>query len=120
MTDHVILVVDDDIDVRTMLCALLSAEGYNVLGASDGVEALDCMRVVDPPALVFVDLMMPRMDGEHLIRAMKQSPELARVPIVIMSGHTVAGGAARPGASAFLKKPFELDSLLTVVHELAD
>jgi CheY-like chemotaxis protein len=116
-----ILVVDDDDDVRNMLCAVLSAEGYPVVGAADGVEALSRMRR-NPPALAVVDMMMPRMDGGELIRAMSQDAALVRVPVAIMSGQTTpvttAAGVAR--VSATLIKPFELDELLTVVHRFAD
>ncbi|HEX2462506.1 MAG TPA: response regulator, partial [Vicinamibacterales bacterium] len=62
MHSRPILVVDDDDDVRNMLCAVLAAEGYPVVSAADGVEALTRMRH-DPPALAVVDMMMPRMDG---------------------------------------------------------
>jgi CheY-like chemotaxis protein len=112
-----ILVVDDDEDVRRMLCLLLSAEGYPAAGAADGLEALHCMRRDGPPALVFVDLMMPRMDGEDLIRTMTQDPALARIPIAIMSGQPVTPAVQ---ASARLVKPVELDDVLALVHRFAD
>jgi CheY-like chemotaxis protein len=113
-------VVDDDDDVRNMLCAVLSAEGYPTVGAADGVEALSHMRR-DPPSLIVVDMMMPRMDGEELIRAMAKDASLVRIPIAIMSGQTPApaSGPIRR-VSARLTKPFELDELLTVVHRFAD
>ena len=115
-----ILVVDDDDDVRNMLCAVLSAEGYPVVGAADGVEALSQMRL-DPPALAVVDMMMPRMDGEQLIRAMGQDAALVTVPIAIMSGQTPTPTPEwPPRVSARLVKPFELDELLTLVHQFAD
>jgi two-component system response regulator MprA len=116
-----ILVVDDDDDVRNMLCAVLSAEGYPVVGAADGIEALSRMRR-NPPALAVVDMMMPRMDGEQLIRAMSQDAALVRVPVAIMSGQTTPATAVTAIArvSARLIKPFELDELLTVVHRFAD
>lgn len=121
MHNRPILVVDDDDDVRNMLCAVLAAEGYPVVGAADGVEALTSMRD-DPPALAVIDMMMPRMDGEQLIRAMSQDAALVRVPIAIMSGQTTptTPSGVLPGVSARLVKPFELDELLTLVHRFAD
>ena len=115
-----ILVVDDDDDVRNMLCAVLSAEGYPTVAAADGVEALSHMRR-NPPSLLVVDMMMPRMDGEELIRAMANDKSLVRIPIAIMSGQT-PGPTSGPirGVSARLIKPFELDELLTVVHRFVD
>jgi CheY-like chemotaxis protein len=121
MPSRPILVVDDDEDVRNMLCAVLAAEGYPVVGAADGVEALTSMRH-NPPALAVVDMMMPRMDGEQLIRAMAQDAALVRVPVAIMSGQTTPTtvSALLPRVSARLVKPFELDELLTLVHRFAD
>ena len=121
MHSRPILVVDDDDDVRNMMCAVLAAEGYPVVGAADGVEALTRMRD-DPPALAVVDMMMPRMDGEELIRAMAQDAALVRVPVAIMSGQTSPStvSALLPRVTARLVKPFELDELLTLVHRFAD
>jgi CheY-like chemotaxis protein len=121
MHSRPILVVDDDDDVRNMLCAVLAAEGYPVVGAADGIEALTSMRH-NPPALAVVDMMMPRMDGEELIRAMSQDAALVRVPVAIMSGQTTPSSvsAVLPRVTARLVKPFELDELLTLVHRFAD
>ena len=75
----------------------------------------------EPPVLIFVDLMMPRMDGNDLIRAMSADPALARVPIAIISGQLGAEAYARlPQIVARLVKPVELDDLLTVVHRVTD
>ena len=82
-----IMVVDDDDNVRTMMCVMLEAEGYSAVGARDGLDALERMRSV-APSLVFVDLMMPRMDGEHLIHSMRADAALSHIPIAIMSGQT--------------------------------
>jgi CheY-like chemotaxis protein len=121
MHSRPILVVDDDDDVRNMLCAVLAAEGYPVVSAADGVEALTRMRH-DPPALAVVDMMMPRMDGEELIRVMAEDAVLVRVPVAIMSGQTTPStvSALLPRVTARLVKPFELDELLTLVHRFAD
>jgi len=115
-----ILVVDDDEDMRTMLCLVLSAEGYRASGAANGVEALERIRSDGPPALVLIDLMMPRMNGEDLIRTMTKDPSLARIPIAVVSGQPAPRTVAEtPGVVARLVKPVELDELLTVVHQFA-
>jgi CheY-like chemotaxis protein len=73
-----------------------------------------------PPSLMLVDLMMPRMNGEDLMRAMTQDPSLARIPIAIISGQLTARPLAQiPGVIARLVKPVELDELLTVVQQFA-
>jgi CheY-like chemotaxis protein len=116
-----ILVVDDDDDVRNMLCVILSAEGYATVGAADGIEALRRIRGVDgPPALIFVDLMMPRMGGEALIRTMRRDPLLAGIPVAVLSGHSRPQGSEPTGAiDARLVKPVELDDLLAIALKFA-
>ena len=115
-----ILVVDDDEDMRTMLCIVLAAEGYRAVGAANGEEALRLLRSDGPPALMLVDLMMPRMNGEDLMRAMKQDPALAHIPIAIVSGQLTARSLAQTSrVIARLVKPVELDELLTVVQQFA-
>jgi CheY-like chemotaxis protein len=109
------MVVDDDDDVRRMLCVILEGEGYDTVGAADGIEALERMRR-DPPSLVFVDLMMPRMDGAHLIRSMNDDAVLSHIPIAIMSGQTTAPADALAKAKARLMKPVELDDVLTLAN----
>jgi chemosensory pili system protein ChpA (sensor histidine kinase/response regulator) len=100
---------------------VLSFEGFSASGAADGVEALERMRQQEPPALIFVDLMMPRMDGNDLIRTMAADPSLARVPIAIISGQlTAESHEPAPQIVARLVKPVELDDLLTVVHRVTD
>jgi CheY-like chemotaxis protein len=97
----------------------LSAEGYTAVAAADGIEALNLMRD-DPPALVFVDLTMPRMDGEELMRRMKQDSTLAKIPVVVMSGRTSLRSLSLPSrVVARLSKPVELDELLSVVQQAA-
>jgi CheY-like chemotaxis protein len=117
MDNHSILVVDDDDDVRKMMCFVLAAEGYAAVEAHDGVEALERMSADGPPALVVVDLMMPRMDGEELIRKMHQNPALVKTPIAIISGR----GTPEPiaGVNAQLVKPVEIGELLSVVQKLS-
>ena len=120
MGNRSILVVDDDEDMRTMLCVGLSAEGHSAGGVADGAEALQQLRSDGPPSLMLVDLMMPLMNGEHLMRAMTQDPSLARIPIAIISGQLTARPSAQiPPVIARLVKPVELDELLTVVQQFA-
>jgi CheY-like chemotaxis protein len=115
-----ILVVDDDEDMRTMLCIVLAAEGYRAVGAANGEEALRLLRSDGPPSLMLVDLMMPRMNGEDLMRAMTQDPSLARIPIAIISGQvTTRSSTQTPRVIARLVKPVELEELLTVVQQFA-
>lgn len=114
-----VLVVDDDEDIRDMLKLLLETEGYEVAGACDGQDALRQLADGLDPALLLVDLMMPLMDGEQLMRALQRSP-WADMPAVILSGHEAAARmAARLGADMVLTKPIEIEELLEVTHRLA-
>ncbi len=119
MKPRSILVVDDDEDVRNILCAVLSAEGYAASGAADGVAALDCMRGHELPNMLVVDMMMPRMGGEELLREMTRDAKLSSIPVVIMSGHPTARAGHPPaGVAAWLVKPVELDELLSVIQRV--
>jgi CheY-like chemotaxis protein len=120
MTRRTILVVDDDDNVRNMLCTVLVAEGFHAIGAFDGLDALQRLRRDGPPALMLVDLMMPRMNGEGLILAMHQDPLLARIPVVIVSGQQQARDPeSLPRVDACLNKPIELDELLALARRFA-
>ena len=113
-----ILVADDDEDIRFVLSLLLDEAGYEVETAADGIEALELLRSKDvPPELVFVDLMMPRLDGEDFLKAVRADPRLAGIPIVVLSGHQDAREkAAELGATECFVKPLELDAFMSTVH----
>jgi CheY-like chemotaxis protein len=115
----VVLVVEDDPSVRELISAALQEEGYRVLEARNGREAL---RVVneqpasgEPPCLVLLDLMLSGMDG---IRVLEQlAAPRGRVPIVAMSASRQYLAAAQAaGADVALPKPFDLEQLVSVVE----
>jgi len=111
-----IMVVDDDEDIRELAKLFLEIEGYRVTTARDGLDAWKKLRTSDTPSLILLDLMMPRMDGEHFIRALRASP-LAHIPVVIMSGHGSGNDETRElKAEGSLLKPVELDDLMTTVR----
>ena len=114
-----VCVVDDDVDIRDILCDVLRFEGYDVLLASDGIEALERLRALDHPCcLILLDLMMPRMNGWEFRREQLEDPALASIPVLLLTG---AGGAAKTAedlnTKGTLQKPVELDSLLEAVAE---
>ena len=107
------MVVEDESDIRDILCLMLESYGYPTVGASDGVCALRLLQEGPLPRLFFVDLMMPHMNGEDLIRNLHLQPAYADIPIVIISGHdSVAKVAASLSVNGFLIKPLESDQLL--------
>ncbi len=114
-----ILVVDDDPDIRETLRLLLALEGYEVDAAEDGLEGLARLRAGPRPSLILLDLMMPRLDGEGLVREMRRDPSLAEVPVVILSGHGAARcKAAELGVAGCLVKPIELEELLATIRRV--
>jgi CheY-like chemotaxis protein len=113
-----VLVVDDDADIREMIVLVLGLNGYQVIGAADGLAALDEIRGRGRPAGVLLDLRMPRMNGADFARALRQDAGLAAVPIVVLSGDVHAfEGEGVPEAAAFIKKPCDMERLLDEVQK---
>lgn len=113
-----ILVVDDDRGMRETLTAALELDGYAVAAAPDGIAAL-LMVADDPPALVILDLMMPRMDGFTFAEQLAARGLRERIPLLVLT----ADGRAREkaaliGAEGWLAKPFDLSDLLERVNAL--
>jgi two-component system chemotaxis response regulator CheY len=117
-----VLVVEDDPDVREMLATLLSTEGFYVVGAEDGLEALHLLRIVrhrapETPCLILLDLTMPRLGGNEFRRVQLSDPTVASVPVAVMSGAVDIEQRARAlGAVATVAKPIDCDLLLDVVR----
>lgn len=112
-----ILVVDDEDDIRDSIAELLEAEGYEVVTARDGAEAIACLAgAAHGVSLILLDLMMPNVDGWAFRRQQLADPSTAAIPVVVMSAvHDVRTAAASLRASDFLIKPIELRSLMNVV-----
>ncbi|HYI67573.1 MAG TPA: response regulator [Candidatus Limnocylindrales bacterium] len=114
-----ILVVEDDPDLRLVHSEILSHEGYTVLAASDGVEALELVESEGPPAMILLDLRMPRMNGWDLAKRLRQRPGWRDIPLVVVAAHyRIADEAAAIGARAWLHKPVSIDVLLRVVAQI--
>lgn len=120
MTSPAILVVDDQIGVRKLLEATLTADGYQVITAGNGQEALDCLQgETNFPSLALVDLRMPVMDGTHTLAALKE--RWPKLPVVMM---TAVGEVDREtelfqlGAACTIGKPFDLQQIRTLVTQL--
>ena len=115
-----ILVVDDSSTIRRSAEIFLSQAGYPVLLAEDGFEALSCI-VEHHPALVFCDILMPRLNGYHTCTLIRTSERFRSLPVVLLSSRDGVFDRARgalAGATAYLTKPFAKDSLLRTVREL--
>jgi CheY-like chemotaxis protein len=114
-----ILVADDDEATRRSLTTLLASVGFTVLAAADGREALEALRHQPPPDLVLLDLVMPHLDGWQLLREKSQDPDLASIPVVVVSGVAEPDRQAGSlGVRAQLQKPVAFDQLLAVIESL--
>jgi CheY-like chemotaxis protein len=112
-----ILVVDDDMDIRETLAQILEFEGFNVICASNGQEAIERLKSVRPN-LILLDLMMPVMDGYEFRIAQKARPEIAEIPVIVLSADgNVKQKAAAADVQAFLRKPIELETLLAAIRQ---
>jgi CheY-like chemotaxis protein len=111
-----ILIVDDDNDIREIIAVVLAAEGHEVAAAADGASALDELQRPPRPSLILLDMMMPRLDGEGFMKALRSDPNLADIPVVILTAHPAGRAKAfELGAAGCLRKPVELGDLLAVV-----
>lgn len=102
--------------LRHVLADLLADEGYAVLLAADGQEALEILAT-NQPDLIMMDVMMPRLDGHQTYRAIRSQPHLRDIPAIMMSAGTPSY-EIDPSVSAFLSKPFEIDQLVALVMRL--
>jgi len=113
-----VLIVEDDADIRELLRICLEADGYRVNSAADGLDALQQLQAGTRPALILLDLMTPRMDGEEFLQQMRASP-FASIPVVIMSGHNASAKKAQElKVACCLMKPVEFEDLLRTVRRL--
>jgi CheY-like chemotaxis protein len=115
----VVLVVEDDTELREILVEVLEDHGYRVVAASNGLEALQRLRDGGmKPCVILLDLMMPIMDGRTFRTEQRRDPAITDIPVVMLSAQLDALEAAREmGVKQFLEKPVALKQLLRVVRE---
>jgi chemosensory pili system protein ChpA (sensor histidine kinase/response regulator) len=109
-----IMVVDDSLTVRKITTRLLAKEGYQVVTAKDGVDALQHLQDILPDVML-VDIEMPRMDGFELTKNVRSDPQTAHIPIIMITSRTAEkhrNYAMELGVNAYLGKPFQEDELL--------
>jgi len=112
-----VLIVEDDADLRDMMAQLLSLEGYDAATVANGSEALQYLHGdIEKPHVILLDLMMPVMDGWEFRQHMKADPEIAKLPVIVLSALDQSK-ARDVDATAFLKKPLDFDRLLALVRQ---
>jgi CheY-like chemotaxis protein len=109
----VILVVDDEPDLRFLLRRIFESAGHEVIEAGNGADALVAVRR-SPPDLVVTDVMMPIMDGVELISRLRGDPSMKDIPIVVVSSH----GHLAVAADSVVAKPYRSSTLLAAVNAL--
>lgn len=113
-----ILVVDDEIDIRIFLEKMLKKEGYSVIKAQDGLEALERIAK-EKPDLVILDVMMPLMDGMEVLQKIKSNPKTRNLPVVMLtvksSDEDVIKGY-QFGADYYIAKPFDASTILAGIE----
>jgi CheY-like chemotaxis protein len=123
-----VLVVDDELDMRTFITTLLETNGYKPISAVDGREGLEIARR-SKPALIILDVMMPKESGINMYRELKQDPALKTIPVIMLSAlsrktffHSQKvldeySGEQVPEPSAYIEKPPEPDELLDAISQ---
>ena len=112
--NHTVLVVEDEVELRELVCEALELSGYVVVAAKDGKEALDKVSGIESLSLVILDLLMPEMNGWDFVEQLRTRSEFATVPIIV---HSSAQGPAPTTVARVLRKPFPLNRLLATVRE---
>ena len=114
-----VLVVEDDRDIREGLLDTLTDHGYESVGAANGQDALTALRTGnDLPCMILLDIMMPVMDGAMFREAQLRDPDLAEIPVVLISAHRdVREQAKSLKPAAYLEKPLKLKELLALAHQ---
>jgi CheY-like chemotaxis protein len=114
-----VLVVDDDDEIRESLVELLEERGFRAAAAADGAQALAALRAGLRPSLILLDLMMPVMDGVTFRQRQLADPDLAAIPVVLVSAfENVEEDSRRMGARGALRKPISFRDLLDLVRRV--
>jgi CheY-like chemotaxis protein len=110
-----VLVVDDDEAIRETMKLALELRGYLVFTAGNGKEGIDVLVEMPRPCLIFLDLMMPVMDGWDFVRALEDNPALDGIPVVVVTAFGDQAGTIK--ARSIIAKPMPLEVLYTTVRE---
>jgi len=124
-----VLIVDDELDMRTFITTLLETSGYKPLSAVDGKEGMEVARR-SKPALIILDVMMPRESGINMYRDLKNDPELKDIPVIMVSALSKKTffhsqkvldqykGEEIPEPEVYIEKPPEPDELLEAIQDI--
>jgi CheY-like chemotaxis protein len=115
-----VLVVDDDDVIRQLITVNLELEGFDVVTAVDGQDALEKVKEAQP-RVITLDVMMPRLDGWEAAARLRSDPETAHIKVILLSARAQEADLQRGeriGVDAYLTKPFDPDELIDLVRRL--
>lgn len=113
-----VLVAEDDASIRLTIKYILMDEGYEVVFAEDGREALELARE-NPPDVMLLDQIMPYLSGREVLRELRDDPSTSSIPVVVLTG--LSGGAATEWSGArFIAKPFDPAILINSIKSIVD
>jgi CheY-like chemotaxis protein len=112
-----ILVVDDDPDLMAFLFSVLIEEGFSIMAASHGQQALDLLERGLRPHVILIDLLLPRVSGVDVLTHIRADRELRTIPRIVMTGSSQRAGIV---ADAVFAKPFDHDELVRAIHRLIE
>jgi DNA-binding response OmpR family regulator len=111
----VVLVVEDDLNIRELLTDVLTEEGYDIVAAANGGEALGALSTIWPD-LMTLDLNLPDLTGEWVLTKLREQTNDRKPPVVIITAQPKIAPEVREMAEAIVPKPFELGELLDIIH----
>jgi len=117
-----LLIVDDEVDLLDMLRVVLDSNGFDVVTASSGMQAL-VLAAENPPDVILLDVMMGEMDGWEVLRLLKLDENTQEIPVIILSARTETHDKIRglqEGAADYITKPFSVKELIERVGRLVE
>ena len=112
-----ILLVDDDADLMAFLFSVLTNEGFSIVAASHGQQALDLLEHGLRPHVIVIDLMLPRVSGIDVLHHIRTDQSLRTIPRIVITGASVDATIV---ADAVFRKPFDHNDLVAAIHRLAE
>lgn len=116
-----ILIIDDEPDILRLIGLRLKTSGYELSQAPDSEEAIELLNnSKEPPDLILLDLLLPKMQGEELCKKLKSSAEFKNIPIILFTAKviSIAETTKKAGAQDYITKPFEPEELLYKIKKL--
>ncbi|MEO6326794.1 MAG: response regulator [Thermoanaerobaculia bacterium] len=113
-TRRKVLIVDDEVDMLASLSEAFQDEGYEVVTAVNGVDALEKLPLIGRPCVMVLDLAMPVMNGRELFSRMQLDPRFSDIPVLV----STSDPSKSPLGLQVIRKPINLDRMLEAVHKL--